>query len=233
MPATPIPWSSLQLPHDLRGTEAAVALAGDEFRRFEAIVRLDPAAHGDGKRLDIAVDAVERAAHVVAAEDAAIAGAGGIDEDEIGEIEPGVGIVDRHRRCRRPVGLPRHRQPPRPEPAEVEPARGIARPAVEHESHRPRARIGAVEREGERGDIGLRRAAVGIEQADRAGGRGKMQRAIGQLQHVMGHRRGRQRRQLAGAGRRSAPLPPRALLLRPCCGPPGPRPGACAPAMPP
>ena len=47
----------------------------------------------DGRKaVDVALDGIEPLPHLIAADHAAVAGAGRIDEDEIGEIEPGLGI---------------------------------------------------------------------------------------------------------------------------------------------
>ena len=54
---------------------------------------LQPAADHERDRIDVAVDGVEGLARVLAARDeAAVAGADGIDEDEIGEVEPGLRV---------------------------------------------------------------------------------------------------------------------------------------------
>ena len=89
----------LQVAHDLRTADAAIALAGDEFRRQQAIVFFQPATDHQRDRADIAVDGIEPLAHIFAGRDeTAVAGADGIDEDEIGEVEPGLGIGQQIRR---------------------------------------------------------------------------------------------------------------------------------------
>ena len=89
----------LQIAHDLRTADAAIALAGDEFRRQQTIVFFQPAPDHQRDRADVAVDRVEPLAHILAGRDeAAVAGADGIDEDEIGEVEPGLGIGQQIRR---------------------------------------------------------------------------------------------------------------------------------------
>ncbi len=91
-PLRPMPEIALQLFGDERPAEAAIALAGEEFRRAEAVLFLQP-AHDEGREaVDIALDRIEALAHLIAADDAAIAGARRIDEDEVGEIEPGLGV---------------------------------------------------------------------------------------------------------------------------------------------
>ena len=68
----------------------------------------------------------------------------GIDEDEIGEAQPGLRVVDQPgRRCgNRAVVV--ERKPPGPERAHVQPGRTRARAAVEHERDRARGRVLAV-----------------------------------------------------------------------------------------
>jgi len=83
----------LQLAHDLRSANAAIALARDVFRRGQPVVLLEPAADHQRDAVGVAVDGVERLARLLAARDeTAVAGADGIDEDEIGEIEPGLRV---------------------------------------------------------------------------------------------------------------------------------------------
>src|SRR6185437_14646762 len=83
----------LQIAHELGAANGAIAFAGDEFRRQQAVVFLEPAADHHGKRADVAVDGEEFLADVFAGRhEAAVTGADGIDEDEIGEVEPGLDI---------------------------------------------------------------------------------------------------------------------------------------------
>ena len=81
-------------PGEAGGPEAAVAFAGYEDWGADAGVGFEPAADCGGEGLDVAVDGLEGAAGVVVAEGAAVAGSGGVDEDEVGEGEPGFGVVD-------------------------------------------------------------------------------------------------------------------------------------------
>src|SRR5438132_13357709 len=75
----------LQLARDLRGAEAAVAFASNELDRRVPARLLDPFADEDRERLGIAVDRPQAPPHVIAARrDAAVTGAGWIDEDESG-----------------------------------------------------------------------------------------------------------------------------------------------------
>src|ERR1700686_4210605 len=96
---------ALQGVGDFRRTKATIALAGDELDRRLPSGLLDPLADEDGKRLGVAVDRPEPPAGVIAAcRDPAVAGAGRIDEDEIGEVEPGLRIRLQQRRRPNPPG---------------------------------------------------------------------------------------------------------------------------------
>ncbi len=66
---------------------------------------------------------------VVSCQHPAIAGAGRIEKNKIGEIEPGFGIIDGDRR-RRWIGAI-ERQPPRAKTAEIEPGRTRAWAAID------------------------------------------------------------------------------------------------------
>ena len=92
----------VELAGELRGAEAAIAFARDEFLRGLPSVLLDPLAHEGREHVDVAVDRPELLAHLVAARDeAAVAGADRIDEHQVGEVEPGLGIGHQRRRRRR------------------------------------------------------------------------------------------------------------------------------------
>ena len=193
----------LQIAHDLRPANPAIAFTGDEFRRQQPIGFLQPAADHERDRVDVAVDRIEPLAHLLAGRDeAAVAGADGIDEDQIGKVEPGLGVGHQIRRRggRHRVGV--DGEPPRSGRAELQPGRGRARPAIEQEGHRPGARVGAVELVGGVGDIGLRLALV-VEQRNRAGGGGEVERPPGKRERVSGGRIRRQPVLLGGRRIRS------------------------------
>ena len=137
-------------------------------------------------------------------DDPAVAGPRRVDEDEIGEVEPGIGVVDEVRRRGGRQIL--HRQAPGAERAQLQPGRARAGTAVDREGHRPAGRVGAVELVGDVGDLGLRRAVVVLE-ADRPGGRREREGAAFEAQRVLGGRiRGEpglfRRRRLGFSGRR-------------------------------
>jgi len=188
---------ALQIAHDLRSANPAIAFTGDEFRRQQAIGFLQPAADHQRDRVGVAVDRIEPLARLLAAGDeTAVAGADGIDEDQVGKVEPGLGVGHQVRRSggRHRVGV--DGEPPRAGRAELQPGGGRARPAIEQKGHRPGTWVGAVELVGREGDIGLRLALV-VEQRNRAGGGGEVERPAGKRQRMPG---GRIRRQPALLG---------------------------------
>ena len=136
---------ALQPVGERRAAGRAVAFAGEVDRRVPALVLAEPGAHHLGQRLDVAVDAEQLVARLLARGDR-VAGVRRVDEDQVEVLEPGVRVVA-HR-----VGRQRHRavvvdlHPLRAERAEVQPHRGRARPAVEGEADRAPARLGALER---------------------------------------------------------------------------------------
>ena len=160
-----------------------------------------PAPDHQRNRADVTVDRKELLAHVAAGRnETAIAGADRIDVDEVGEVEPGLGVglnVGRRRR--------RHRirvdgKAPGPVIAELQPGGRRARSAIEDESDGARRAIRPVQLVGGVGDVGLRFPLV-VEQADRAGRCGKGERPAGQIEGLLGRRVGRQT-VLIGARRR-------------------------------
>src|ERR1700733_8380076 len=83
----------LQLANDLRSADAAIAFADNKFGRQQPVGLLQPAADRHGDRVDVAVDRKEPLASVLAGRDeAAIVVPDRIDENEVGEVEPGLGI---------------------------------------------------------------------------------------------------------------------------------------------
>src|SRR5436305_12682073 len=135
----------LQLSHDLRPANAAIALACDVFRRGQPVVLLEPAADHQRNRIDIAIDRIEPLPRILTTRNkTAVAGADGIDEDEIGKVEPGLRVRLHlgRRRWRKPLAV--ERQPPWPDRTELEPRRRGARPAIEQERHRARTAVGTV-----------------------------------------------------------------------------------------
>ncbi len=155
-----------------RRARGAVALAQQEFRGFEPIVALHVALDELRERARIAIDPIEHL-RLADADDAAVAGAHGIDEHQVGRTQNAVGV--RHQPVRRlftpdlagcgPL------DPSRTEAADVDQRGGEPRSAVVREGHRTLARIahavlriGDVEHAG--GGLALR-----VLQQDRTGGR--------------------------------------------------------------
>ncbi len=142
-----------------------------------------------GEIFGIVLDA-EEIALVLAAARAAIAGAHGIDEYEVGEVEPARIVVDQPGRGALHLTLGRHLDGLGAEGAEMQIGRRRARSAIEHEGDRPLgvarlARIGDIEDRGER-------LAVGVAHGKRPGGGSIMQALAGEVDGVLGARRRRQ-----------------------------------------
>ena len=195
-----------------RPTEAAIAFTREEFRRAKAVFLLQP-AHDEGREsVDVALDRVKALAHLIAANDPAIAGAGRIDEHEIGEIEPGLAVRQQRRRCRRADARTSERQPPRADGEQVEIGRGGAGAAIDREGHGPRCRVFVVAQIGHEAIFRLRRA-LRIRQRQAAGDRREFDGAPRQFDGVPRHRFRRQPSLTLGAW---APgLLPLGRLLRP------------------
>ena len=84
----------LEVVRDARAAVAAVALAHDVLLGHHALVFDEPLVDGEGEVLDVRGGGVEEFfAFVVGDEGLGEAGADGVDEDEVGEVEPGAGVV--------------------------------------------------------------------------------------------------------------------------------------------
>jgi len=158
--------------------------------------------------VDVALDGIEPLTRLIAADHAAVAGAGRIDEHEVGEIEPGLRIGHEGGRCRRTDPGAAERQQPGADGQEVKIGGGSARAAIHRERDRPRRRIGIVARIRNKADLRLRRALL-VRQRQMACRRRKGERATGKLQGVARHRFRRQRLSIPDLG----PRPARLLLL--------------------
>src|SRR5208283_3447485 len=87
-----------QLLGEPRPTKTAVAFAKDEFRGNNAIVCSQPTANHNAQRVDVAIHRPKLFAHLLAGrDDPTVSGSRRIDEDEIGEVEPGLFVVDEGR----------------------------------------------------------------------------------------------------------------------------------------
>ena len=126
---------ALQRARHLGGAEAAIAFAEQIFRRSDAVVLGDIERDRLGERLGVAADAPEMLG-VVRLHRAAPAGADRIDQHQVGEGEPGVGIVAQLR-GRSVAAVGPEIEDARADQAEMQKGGGRARPAVEHESQRP------------------------------------------------------------------------------------------------
>jgi hypothetical protein len=158
MPFKYMPWCSCNSP-----ARRAVALAGQELRARPTLVARRVQADELGHPLDVVVDAVELVV-VLTLGRAAVAGGHRIDEHDVGEVEPRVGVVDQCVRRRRRPALGFEVHAPRPDRAQVQPDRRRTRPAVEREQDRSLADIGdAVARVGDEENVRLALAGLGLE----------------------------------------------------------------------
>jgi hypothetical protein len=187
---------ALQQTRDFGGAKATVALAQDEFRRTGSAVLGDVQRDDFRHRLGVAVHAPE-CPGAIGLGGPAPASADGIDQDEIGESEPGLRIVHQTdigavTAVHAELGDPRADQP------EVQKRRCGARAAVEHERHRPCRRTGRFRRISRIEDRSRPVAGL-IEQRKRPGRRGIGELAAGKIDAVLGNGVRRQERKHAGA----------------------------------
>ena len=185
-PLTVTPTSRGRLRAMRRGPVAAIALADEIDRRRPALMPGQPTADDRAQRVDIALHIPERLVRVVLlALAVAEPGADRIDKDEIGEGEPGRGIVDKSDRGRRHRAGRRRVEDARPERAEMQKHRGGAGAAVEHEGDRPPL---AGRRLGQIGDRKDRcgRLALLVGYPDRLGNRTVIERMVAQCDAVAG-----------------------------------------------
>jgi len=137
-----------------RGADAAIALAEDVLRGVPAIVLRDVGADEVGDGVGVLVVAPEILV-LLLAHRAAVAGADGIDEHEVGGAEDrGRVVAQLVRRRARIRGIARDVDHLRTDEAEVQPHRCRARTAVEDERDRALFRARAVLRVGDREEAG-------------------------------------------------------------------------------
>ena len=175
----------------LDSAEAAVALAEQIFRRRSAVVVVDVKRDRFRHGVGIAADAPE-VLGVIGLGGAAPAGADRIDEDEVGEGEPGVGIVVQLG-VRRVASAGAEIEDAGAGEAEMQEGGGRAGAAVEHEGQRAIGAavfpdIGGVE------DLGTLFARL-VKEGERAGGRRIGEPAVPGIDRMLGDRVGRQQPQ--------------------------------------
>src|SRR5262245_48004315 len=185
---------ALQRLRHLGGAEPAVAFAQDVFGRVAATVLGEIERDGLGQRLRVLAHTVERAA-AVALGRAAPAGSDRIDQDQIGEGEPGVRVVLQAGGGGIVAG---EVEDTRANQAEIQIRRRGAGSAIEREGD------GTVRPFGTACDIGgvvdhCRALARLIEQRERARGRGIGELAARDVDAVLGDRIRRQQPQHAAA----------------------------------
>jgi hypothetical protein len=115
----------------------AVALAEEILRRAPALLARGEKPHEFADRRDVLVEP-EKLLRLLAFRRAAQTGGHRVHEDEIGGVEDGIGIVHHAQHSARREAVGRKVQPPRTEPAEMQPHRRSAGAAVEAEGDRAR-----------------------------------------------------------------------------------------------
>lgn len=126
-------------------------------------VEADEGADGAGVLLD-----APEIGGVLSRRSAAIAGAHRVDEDEVGHVEPSIGIVDKLLRCGQKVAVRGGRDDTRAQRSEMQIGGRRARPAVEDEGDRtPRALRAGRQGVGHVEDLG-RNGSVAAQQRKRA-----------------------------------------------------------------
>ncbi len=183
----------LQEVRDARPAESAVAFADEILARHQAVILHEPVVDDARQILDVGLGRVEVLLRFVFGDArTAETRAHRIDEHEVGEVEPGPGIVDRRRRVGRAVAFRAELHALRSERAEVEVDRRGARAAVERERH------GAVctgHRVGDEHDVGDRLALL-VEHGQRTDGRVVGNRLAADRRRLTHGLVGRKRRQL-------------------------------------
>lgn len=115
----------------------AVALAEEILRRAPALLARGEKPHEFADRRDVLVEP-EKLLRLLAFRRAAQTGGHRVHEDEIGGVEDGIGIVHHAQHSARREAVGRKVQPPRTEPAEMQPHRRSAGAAIEAEGDRAR-----------------------------------------------------------------------------------------------
>lgn len=150
----PDPVFLLQAARELRGAEAAIALACDKYGRVPKLVPGEEALDEFAERFEIAIEAEEFflvrtfaglrlllvGRLLLLLDDAAEAGADRINENKIGKGDPAFGIISETHRRRRHMALGFELYALRTEPANVQIGRSSAGTAVEYEGDGPRLR---------------------------------------------------------------------------------------------
>ncbi len=201
----------LQIVGHARTAEASVAFAYEIFARTEAVVLDEPVVDDAREIFDVGRGAVEELlGFVLGDERAAEAGSDGIDENQIGEVEPGSGIVGERGRIGGAVSFIAGSEMLRADGSEVEEDRRCAGAAVDGEGY---GAVCAVDGVGGVNDLPSL-LAVAVADGQRADGDGVMQRLAVQLNALL-----RRARRAAEAAVASCPLLYPGLFLPACCCP--------------
>src|ERR1051326_836926 len=190
-----------QIAREPGGTGGAVAFADHKERRGPALIAAEVETDEFADGFDIAAQA-EEFARLVALNGAAVAGAHGIDEDQIGLVEPGVFIVDQLIRRRRHHAVRLHAYALGSDGAEVQPHGSRAGAAVEREGKRTVLGGLAVQRVGDVEDVRLDLAGVDVFERHHAGRRRVVESLAADLHFVVRNHRRLLRNLLLWFGRR-------------------------------
>ena len=164
------PELALEIISQPRHAIAAIAFADQELGAGQPPGLVEPVEHHPAQIFDIGLRGVEIALGAgIVLQAAREAGPDRIDEHQIGEIEPAIGIVARHRGIGRRIALRPELDALGPDRAEIEEGRGGTRAAVEAERHR--AAAGGMAGHGVGGEDDLPDLlALGIPHRNRADG---------------------------------------------------------------
>ena len=154
-----------------RGPRRAVALAHQEQRRAPALVAGEVEPDELSHRLDVPLDAPELLPQLRLG-GAAVARAHGVDEDDVGQIQPGMLVVHQLVGRRRHHAVLAHLHPLGSHRPEMKPDGSGARAAVEREHQGPPLRTaGAIGRVGHEEDVGLGLPRLALERNQARGDR--------------------------------------------------------------
>jgi len=158
----------------------AIALPRDGLRRTPTLVDRQPLADEAGNGVEVASDPVVGLAvkgfAVGPGQHAAVAGVDRVDEDEVGEADPAVGVLFQTRRDRGKAAVPGGHDRLRTDRGEVQVDAGGAGAAIEGKGHRSLGGIRALERVGDVEDLDI--GALGVRPDLEHPGRGLVVRQL-------------------------------------------------------
>src|SRR5581483_4205918 len=169
------------------GARGAIALADQEQWRVPAIIACEIEADELADGCDIALQAPEFLSQLGVCRPA-VAGAHGIDKDQVGHIEPGLVVVHQLERRLRHAAVRQHVHAPRAQRSEVQPYRGRSWAAVEGEHQRAWLASGVFRRISNKEHLRLG-FAFRVLDGQFAGGRGVAQNPACNADLVLRYRR--------------------------------------------